>query len=108
MGKASRPGVVAGDGGPLSSRYSCRATAHATPADLAPALALDGPPLGLGLDRLVVLLVLPALALVVALADAGPLGPGTLAVLLLALRAPGLAPVLAALVLTGAGALAAR
>lgn len=53
-----------------------------------------------------VLLVLPALALVVALADAGPLGPGTLAVLLLALRAPGLAPVLAALVLTGAGALA--
>ena len=46
--------------------------------------------------------------LVVALPGAGPLGAGALAALLVALGAPTLAPVLAAVVLAGAGALAGR
>ena len=55
-------------------------------------------------SALLVLLVLAFLAPMVALAGAGPLGAGAL----VALGAPVLAPVLAAAVLTGAGALAAR
>jgi hypothetical protein len=55
---------------------------------------------------LLMLVVLPVLVLVVALAGAGLLGAGALAALLVALRTPVLAPVLAAAVLAGAGALA--
>jgi hypothetical protein len=67
-------------------------------------------PLAVGAVRrrpaLAALLILPVLALVVALAGPGPVGARMLAALLVAFGVPVLAPVFAAAVLAGAGALA--